>query len=84
MDKESKIKKLDKLQKIDACVWVVFFVTGIPIYIYEEYIDNSNNDNYVGIVLYLLLGFILASTMIIFIILDYKIKKLKEEDEKKA
>lgn len=85
--KEARYKRLDLIQKIDAYIWVIFFVTGIPIYIYEEYFDNSNNDSYVGIILYLVWGAILAITMIIFIILDHKLKKLKEDnidEEKKA
>ena len=81
MDKESRIKRLDKIQKIVAYIWFIFFVTGIPIYIYEEFIDNSDNDSYVVIILFLVWGAILAITMAIFLILEYKIKKLKEKEE---
>ena len=78
---DNKIKKLDKIQKIDAYIWIIFFVTGIPIYIYEEFIDDSDNRSYVGIILFLVWGAILAITMAIFLILEYKIKKLKEKEE---
>ena len=81
MDNENRIKKLDKIQKIDAYIWIIFFVTGIPIYIYEEFIDDSDNRSYVGIILFLVWGAILAITMAIFAIIEYKIKKLKEKEE---
>lgn len=80
-----RINRLNKIQKIVASIWVIFFVTGIPIYIYVEYYDNINN---VGVILYLIWGSILAITMALFAILEYKIKKLNEmenkDEEKKA
>ena len=76
---DPRLRKLNIIQKIDAIIWAIFFFTGIPIYIYEEFFDSSDNGNYVGIILFLIFGAILAITMVIFVILDLKIKKLKGE-----